>query len=77
MQVSKPHPATCQFITPEMQLGFDMFPYLVHKFIMKNTAALSCSHIVLQKKNSSVQSNSLSLDNYKGQYGRAKSGKGN
>lgn len=38
---------------------------------MKNTAALSCSNIVLQKKNSSVQSNSLSLDNYKGQYGRA------
>lgn len=35
---------------PEMQLGFDIFPYLVHKFIMKNTAALSCSNIVLQKK---------------------------
>lgn len=33
-----------------MQLGFDVFPYLVHKFIMKNAAALSCSHIVLQKK---------------------------
>lgn len=53
------------------------FPYLVHKFIMKNTAALSCSNIVLQKKNSSVWSNSLSLDNYKGQYGGAESGKGN
>lgn len=35
---------------PEMQLEFDIFPYLVHKFIMKNTAALSCSNIVLQKK---------------------------
>lgn len=33
-----------------MQLEFDIFPYLVHKFIMKNTAALSCSNIVLQKK---------------------------
>lgn len=62
---------------PEMQLEFDIFPYLVHKFIMKNTAALSCSNIVLQKKNSSVRRNSLCLDNYKGQYGRAKSGKGN
>lgn len=60
-----------------MQLEFDIFPYLVHKFIMKNTAAPSCSNIVLQKKNSSVQSNSLSSDNYKGQNGWAKSGKGN
>lgn len=39
--------------------------FLVHKFIMKNTAMLLCSNIVLQegKKNSSVQNNSPGSDN--------------
>lgn len=45
--------------------------FLVHKFIMKNTAVLLCSNIVLQeggKKNSSVQNNSPGSDGNKEQH---------
>lgn len=44
--------------------------FLVRKFIMKNTAVLLCSNIVLQEgeKNSSVQNNSPGSDNNKEQH---------